>query len=150
MKTEQHILCLEARTSIAPEDERQLLDLLAGPVDWDLLWSQGHLHEVLPLLATTMRRLDRQVDVPAPWTTRAQRRLYATMVRNAILADDLLRVLAAFRQAGVAAIPVKGIVLAETLYGGLALRSLGDLDVLVRPDDLPAARRSLAALGFAQ
>ncbi|HEX9370065.1 MAG TPA: nucleotidyltransferase family protein, partial [Roseiflexaceae bacterium] len=150
MNTEQHILCLAARTSIAPEDERQLLDLLAGPVDWDLLWSQGHLHEVLPLLATTMRRLDRQVDVPAPWTTRAQRRLYATMVRNAILADDLLRVLAAFRQAGVAAIPVKGIVLAETLYGGLALRSLGDLDVLVRPDDLPAARRSLAALGFAQ
>jgi hypothetical protein len=57
---------------------------------------------------------------------------------------------AAFGQAGVAALPVKGVVLAETLYGSLALRPLGDLDVLVRPKDLPAARAALGELGFFQ
>jgi hypothetical protein len=42
------------------------------------------------------------------------------------------------------------VVLAEMLYGSLALRPLGDLDVLVRPADLPAARAALGALGFFQ
>jgi hypothetical protein len=150
MNTEQRILCLAARTTLEPIAERQLVELLRGPVDWEYLWAQGHLHEVLPLLTATLRRLAIQAPMPEPWMARAQRRYYATMLRNTTLAEELLRVLAAFGQAGIAALPVKGVVLAETLYGSLALRPLSDLDVVVRPDDLPAARASLAALGFTQ
>jgi hypothetical protein len=150
MTIEQHILCLAARTSLAARDERELLGLLRSAIDWERLWAQGHLHEVLPLLATTVRRLGPELSVPEAWMARAQRRLYATMVRNAALADELAGVLGALHQNGVEAIPVKGIVLAETVYGGLALRSLGDLDVLVRPQDLPAARAALAVRGYAQ
>jgi hypothetical protein len=150
MNTEQRVLCLAARTVLEPIVERQLIELLRGPIDWDRLWAQGHLHEVLPLLTATLRRLATQAPIPAPWLAQAQRRYYATMLRNTALADELLRVLAAFRQAGVAALPVKGLVLAETLYGSLALRPLGDLDVLVRPSDLPRARAALGELGFAQ
>jgi Uncharacterised nucleotidyltransferase len=150
MNTEQHILCLAARTALEPIVERQLVELLRGSIDWERLWAQGHLHEVLPLLTVTLRRLAAQAPIPAPWLAQAQRRYYATMLRNTALADELLRILAAFRQAGVAALPVKGLVLAETLYGSLALRPLGDLDVLVRPADLPRARAALGELGFAQ
>jgi hypothetical protein len=105
---------------------------------------------VLPLLTATLRRLAEQASIPAPWLAQAQRRYYATLLRNTALADELLRILAALREAGVAALPVKGLVLAETLYGSLALRPLADLDVLVRPSDLPRARAALAELGFAQ
>jgi hypothetical protein len=150
MNTEQRILCLAARTVIEPISERQLLELLRGPVDWEQLWAQGRLHEVLPLLTATLRRLASQACMPDAWMARAQRRFYATMLRNTTLADELLRVLAALRQAGVAALPVKGLVLAETLYGSLALRPLGDLDVLVRPKDLAAARAALNSLEYAQ
>ena len=150
MNTEQRILCLAARTVLEPIVERQLIELLRGPIDWERLWAQGHLHEVLPLLTATLRRLAAQAPIPEPWLAQAQRRYYATLMRNTALADELLRVLAAFRQAGVAALPVKGLVLAETLYGSLALRPLGDLDVLVRPADLPSARAALGELGFAQ
>lgn len=149
MKNEQRVLCLTARTQAGPEIERQLIDLLRGPLDWELLWGQGHLHEVLPLLVVSMRRIEAQIDIPASWRARALRRQYATLIRNTTLAEAMNEVLAALRQVGVAGIPVKGVVLAETLYGGLGMRSLGDLDVLVRPADLPAARAQLRALGFA-
>ncbi|HNP71652.1 MAG TPA: nucleotidyltransferase family protein [Kouleothrix sp.] len=150
MNHEHHILCLAARPQLAPAAERELIARVHDHVDWELLWSQGHLHEVLPLLAANLRRLDGQIVVPADWKIRAQRRQYATLIRNTTLADAMVSVLAAFEHAGVRGIPVKGLVLAETLYGGLGLRSLGDLDVLVRPADLPAARAALRGLGFAQ
>src|SRR5438094_7047511 len=110
MNTEQRILCLAARTVSEPISERQLLALLRGPVDWEQLWTQGRLHEVLPLLTATLRRLASQVPISDAWMARAQRRFYATMLRNTTLTDELLRVLAALRQAEVAALPVKGLV----------------------------------------
>jgi hypothetical protein len=104
MNTEQRILCLAARTTLEPIAERQLSELLRGSVDWEQLWAQGHLHEVLPLLTATLRRLP--APVPEAWLARAQRRYYATLLRNTALAEQLLRVLEAFRQAGVDALPV--------------------------------------------
>ena len=74
MNTEQQILCLAARTTLEPIAERQLIELLRGPIDWERLWAQGHLHEVLPLLTTTLRRLAAQVPIPTPWLEQAQRR----------------------------------------------------------------------------
>jgi hypothetical protein len=149
LDTEQRILCLAARTALGPADEGQLLALLNGPVDWERLWLLGQTHEVAPLLATNLRRLQPRAAVPKAWIERAQKRFYAILMRNTALAEELLRVLAALNAAGVVALPVKGIVLAESLYGGLGLRQCADLDVLVQPRDLPAAREALRALGFA-
>src|SRR5215217_4114309 len=72
MNIEHRILCLAARTALEPIVERQLLELLREPVDWERLWTQGHLHEVLPLLTVTLRRLAAQVVIPAAWLERAQ------------------------------------------------------------------------------
>ena len=150
MNTEQRILCLAARTRIDPRDEECLLQLLRTPPDWEHLWAQAHRHDVLPLLTATLRRLRSQAHIPTDWMVRAERRLCATLLHNSVLVEELLRILAAFQEAGIAAMPVKGIVLAETLYGNLALRPAADLDVLARPADLPAARSVLDVLGFAQ
>ena len=150
MDIEQQILCFAARTRCDPADEGRLLALLRGPPDWERLWRLGHLHDVLPLLAASLRPLAGQAPIPTAWLERAQRRFYATLLRNTALADELVRVYGALSAAGVAAIPVKGVVLSETIYGNLALRPAADLDVLVRPNDLPAARDTLHALGYTQ
>ena len=148
MNVEQHILCLAARTQINADDERRLVELLNGQLDWEELWRQGHLHDVLPLLAMNFRHLQDQIAIPSKWLERAQRRLYSTLFHNTRLADELLHVLNAMADAGIAALPVKGVVLAETVYSNLALRPAADLDVLVQLHDLPAARAVLHSLGF--
>jgi hypothetical protein len=148
MNIEQRILCLAARTRLDIDAEGRLLELLRGPLDWERLWEQGHLHEVLPLISVNLQRLQGQAPLPGEWMARARRRSLATMMRNTALADELMRVTAAFTAVGVEVMPVKGIVLAETLYGSLALRPASDLDILVHPSDLPAARAALYQLGF--
>jgi hypothetical protein len=148
LDSEQRVLCLGARTELGAQDERRLRALLAGPLDWERVWEQAHRHEVGPLLARTLLGLEGDAGVPADWLARGRRRLSATLVQNRALRDELLVALAALGQAGVDATPVKGVVLAETLYGSLALRPTADLDVLVRPEAVPAARAALAALGY--
>lgn len=149
MNIEQHILCAAARTRLSAGDQARLTALLRDPVDWEYLWAQGHLHEVLPLLAVSLRPLRDQAPIPSGWLARAQRRCSATLMRNFALAEELARVCQALGDAGVTALAIKGVVLAEQLYGSLALRPAADLDVLVRPADLPRARAVLRDLDFA-
>ena len=55
---------------------------------------------------------------------------------------------AALDQAGIPTIWLKGIALAHTCYPEIHLRPMADLDVLVPPDRMTAAREALLALGF--
>jgi Uncharacterised nucleotidyltransferase len=146
---EEEAVCLAAR--VAPDEVAQarLAAILEGGVDWDRLWRLGHLHEVLPLVMTSITALGSN-HPPDAWSTDAQRRRSATLLQNRSLLGELLATLDAMTAAGVEAIPVKGLVLTEMLYGNLALRPAGDIDVLVRADDLPAAREALRGLGYAQ
>ena len=147
---EEEVLCLAAR--VAPDEPARvrLAALLDGGIDWDHLWRLGHVHEVLPLLVTSISGLGGAIRMPDAWSADAQRRRSATLLQNRSLLAELLATLDAMQAVGVEAIPVKGLVLTEMLYGNLALRPAGDIDVLVRTEDLPAARDALRTLGFAQ
>ncbi len=147
---EEEVLCLAARVAPDAPARARIAALLDGGIDWDHLWRLGHVHEVLPLLVTSISGLGGAVRMPEAWAADAQRRRSATLLQNRSLLAELLATLDAMQAVGVEAIPVKGLVLTEMLYGNLALRPAGDIDVLVRAEDLPAAREALRALGFAQ
>lgn len=146
---EQQALCLGARTALAPAARARLAAAITDAFDWDRLWALAHLHEVVPLFAKTLPTAigDR---VPNEWLRRATKRRHVTLQSNARLADALLPILAGLQEAGVVAMPVKGLVIAEQLYGDLGARPCADLDVLVHEADLPAARDVLRGLGFSQ
>lgn len=62
--------------------------------------------------------------------------------------DELARVLAALRRGGVEAIWLKGVGLALEIYGHLAWRRPGDIDLLVRSADLERAAAVLVSDGY--
>jgi hypothetical protein len=142
-------LCLAARTTRDEAAEAELVGLLDAEPDWGRLWEQARRHEVCELVGATVRRLQGEVAVPAGWAARAQRRSVSTLVRNRTLEAELLTVVEALRRQGVEPLPVKGVVLARTVYGDLSLRTAADIDVLVRPADLGPAREALALLDYA-
>jgi Uncharacterised nucleotidyltransferase len=60
----------------------------------------------------------------------------------------LAEVLERFALAGIRSVLLKGAALATHYYSSEGLRDMGDVDVLVRPEDLGAAAGLLAALGW--
>ena len=64
-------------------------------------------------------------------------------LHNASLAEELVQLLRLLGGAGVPVIPLKGVALAESLYGDPALRACADTDVLCRPA-MPARLFSLS------
>jgi hypothetical protein len=74
---------------------------------------------------------------------------YNTAAQNALLFNELDRIVAVFCQEHVGAIVLKGAHLAQTIYPDPALRPMSDLDLLVHPADLKRASQQMIDLGYA-
>jgi hypothetical protein len=122
--------------------------VLREPLDWERVFSLAEFHGVVPLLHRT---LNGHAPSPAPLEIRQalQARFDLNVRKNLLLAAELFGILDCLEGAGISAVPYKGPVLAESIYGDLAMRDFSDLDVLVAADDVPRARRALATIGFA-
>ncbi len=73
----------------------------------------------------------------------------AAQVRSSLLfASELLRLLDLFDRHGIAAVPFKGPVLADFLYGDIAAREYCDLDLLLQPRDIAPAIALLLDAGY--
>jgi hypothetical protein len=148
MGLEEQLCALLTRWPLSSEAERKSLSLLEQPLAWDRFLDLVRAYEILPLVTANLKRLCFP-RVPAAIQSQLEELFRANAVRNLLLADELARVLSRLAEAHVPAIPLKGVALAESLYGDAALRVCADLDLLVAPQHFAAAFDCLISAGYA-
>lgn len=100
--------------------------------DWQSLFMQAQEHKIDGLLLDTVCALEEAVrpaqEVLVPW----QQSAMVTLMAQSFLVAQLHALLAAFEDAGVQAITLKGVAL-KMLYPNPDLRTMSDADLLVGP-----------------
>ena len=81
-------------------------------------------------------------------TTRMLELQHLQVVQNLILEQELQNVLRAFNETHISHLLFKGPALAYTFYPEAGLRTYHDIDMLIRPDDLPRAHTVLLKMGY--
>lgn len=109
--------------------------------------AEAHYHSVLPLLYQSLRATCPE-GVPPSVLKQLSTFSRANGLRNFALSNPLLSLLRLFTAQGIPAIPYTGPVFAATVYGHLALRTFGDLDMLVPQKDIPTITSLLLAQGY--
>jgi hypothetical protein len=132
--------------SLVP-DRQRLADLLRS-ADWARLISLAEEHGVEGHLAACLREREESVVPQEIWKTLAEWKR-AQNIFTLRLNAELFRILERFTSEGIGALVVKGPVLAVQAYGVPAIRSYGDLDLLVRQRDIRRATELMSAAGFA-
>jgi hypothetical protein len=148
LSAEDQCVLLLARGASTPMLDARARALLAEPLAWPTVLRQARRHAVAPLLGRSLARLGWP---GVPGNVRAELELgdRRNAARNALLARELAELLARCRERGVPAIPLKGVTLAERLYGDPSLRECHDIDVLVPTEAIPKAWELLVAAGYA-
>ncbi len=101
-----------------------------------------------PLLFYNLRHDGRLDQVPPAARECLSAEYYASVRRHLLFEAELQPVLVALLAQGITPVLLKGIVLAETTYPDTGLRPMADVDLLVKPADLPGIVRVLQPLGF--
>jgi hypothetical protein len=124
----------------------RMASLLKQPVEWEKFHEQASFHNVEPLVGS--RLLEFRGGLPEEVVQKFERDASRHAQRALLLTRELLKILNALSKKSVTAIPFKGPVLAEAVYGDLALRQFSDLDILIRAEDYPGAAEAIAGLGY--
>jgi len=116
-------------------------------VEWGALLQLASWHKVAPFLYQSLITT-RPDGVPEDILNQLKEQFDFNLRRNLRLTGELLKVLNLFDAHGIRVIPYKGPVLASCLYGNLALRQFGDLDILVRKEDVLKSKEVLISHGY--
>jgi len=136
-------------SAVASQQEQEkdrLSSLLRRPMRWRVLSQLAGRHGVEP---TLYQAIAEHEDLIPPSELNALRQSYQTNLHKALfLSRELLRILECVSAVEAEVMPYKGLALAELVYGDIALRQTGDIDLLVRPNDLPQIRDAIRELGY--
>jgi hypothetical protein len=125
-------------------------EAVVAAIDWPAVIRCAHEHEVAPLLYRRLAALPARLQPEPELMVRLHAVYLHGAARNLRVAEELRGILTALNAAGVPVIPLKGAHLAFLTYADPAERVMGDLDLLIHPEDVPRAREALSALDYAQ
>jgi Uncharacterised nucleotidyltransferase len=140
------LLCC-ARTQISPELSDQIRAAVQTQVNWMALIRLALRHDVMPLLYRSLQRVCPDAvpaDILGPLGARYRQEAAQAQCR----ARELVRILSLFEEQGIPVVPYKGPTLAQRLYGDLALREFGDLDIMILERDIPRAQDLIRRDGY--
>jgi hypothetical protein len=118
-------------------------------VDWTRVVDVADREHVAPLLFKRLKESDTRACVPVDAWKRLRRAYFTSGDRNTRLYREVRTVLQRLRNSGVKVIVLKGALLAEAVYGDVALRPMADMDLLVPRTDLAGAEAVLLDMGGA-
>lgn len=113
--------------------------------EWIVARAVAAMHGVSPLLSRALRW-----QGPAGWTGFLEEQRVHTAKRHGRIDELVSRLDQGAREAGVAAVALKGVALHDFGVYQAGERPMADVDLLVRPEDAPRAAKVLESLGFGE
>jgi len=146
-RPEDQILVCVARRTLDGATVANLRQLLRQDLDWNYLLLSAQRHRLVPSLHHHLINQCRDA-VPAQVSSRLEQLHYENTRSNLLLTGELLKLIDLLEAHGLGAVPFKGPTLALLAYGDVGRREFGDLDILVRKQDVSAVIEILAHQGF--
>ena len=134
-----------------PDDDgpgRRADEMLSRQLHWDALVEKGLRHGVASLLHSYLSRWAARHKVPAGISRRLENIYYANALRAVRAEEQLSDILSCLGENGVEAVLLKGLFLSKSVYQNIALRPIGDIDLLIHRDDIVQTHSLLHGIGF--
>ncbi len=125
----------------------RVLELLQSEIDVDHLLRYLASHRLLPLFHRQL--LDEfPEDIPSSLANPLHQATQQRTRFNLAATSELLKIVRLLNDNGINHLPWKGPVLSMRLYGDVALRPFGDLDIVISPEDVIRTDRLLRSIGY--
>ncbi len=116
--------------------------------EWEALVLRSQSHGVSPQCYKRLKDPALSRFVPSPVLAELKKKYMQNARRNTLYYHGLSFVLNDLHRGGISVILLKGAYLAEHVYKNIALRIIGDVDILLQPKDVENASKIISRLGY--
>jgi len=149
LSPEDRLLLLCARVSLNDQAREEIERVIGAGPNWEMILSRSRTEGVDALLYMHLRELERiKPQIPHTILARMKTSYQRHWARNLALTEHWAELIALLRGEGVDVITHKGMALVHTVYPDIGLRPMADIDLLIRPVDLPTVKRALRTAGY--
>jgi len=147
LRPEEQLCCLLCRRNISEQTGQVVGSLMRTGINWGAFLDLTFRHRIYPLVYHHMSQVFAET-VPREVLKRLQVHAVTNAKRSEAMANELAGVLDLLASAGIRAVPLKGPVLIERIWGDSRLGVYHDLDILVKPEDARHAVHVLLQRGY--
>lgn len=144
---EEELLLLCARTVMDDVTEHRIKKLIQSDLNWDYLLKIASIHGFQPLLYWQLNRICPD-EIPVEFMDTLKEFTNQNAKKNLFFMQEIIEVTKTLNNHQIESIPYKGPVLAQQVYDNLSMRQFGDLDLLVKKDDVPIVKEILISKGY--
>jgi hypothetical protein len=134
------ILSISGRLHFDSVEQKNFDALLSNISDWnkffDILFSNG----LAPLVYKKISSNYNEVSLPSDVLNKFKKAYVNAFLNNSKRYFEFQAIAEELNKRNIIAIPMKGIYLCKSLYDDIALRVMGDLDILVKEEELEIAK----------
>jgi len=145
---ENNLLLATARYPLSSVTDDDFPRLLGQVSDWGYLLQTAGKHGLSPLLFKIVSETGLGKQLAPAYHDGLRQSYFRSLMRNQSLLNELSPVLRSCEERSLPVMLLKGAALCQTVYGDVALRPFGDVDILVHEGDMEAAGKVLESLGF--
>ncbi|UCC38711.1 MAG: nucleotidyltransferase family protein [Candidatus Aminicenantes bacterium] len=139
--------CLRAGTDKIAQDK--IVEGKISGIDWGNFLKRARDNGISALIYSKLN--ENKPDFPNTLSEifeELKKDYYLNAAKNALIFEELGRILKALGTTGPQVIVLKGAALAEIVYKNLAFRPMLDIDLLVKNEDINGLDKKLKALGY--
>lgn len=127
---------------------RQALEgLIEKKPDWDSISEKVLQSDIAPLAYDNLSRL-KNSKIPPRFLEKLKGVYYYVLVRNQFIQEAFYKISNLFSAEGLSVLALKGLFMLDIIYENTGLRSLADIDLLVKKNDLGRVCRLLQENGY--
>ena len=146
-RREIKLLLLCALGFLDTEDIKEISSIANNSLDWKYLIETAYSHKLQYLLYRSLKKVCPE-SVPNEDLQKLELDYAANAKDSLLITAKLLSILRLLEKNDILALPFKGPVLAETVYGDYAARQFGDLDILIHRKNILKAINIFEDHGF--
>ncbi|BAZ11070.1 hypothetical protein NIES4071_28950 [Calothrix sp. NIES-4071] len=147
LRPEDELILCCARAKLDEETVQRIKILVKGDIDWEYFIKKARFHRVIPLLYANLSNIAKE-SIPEDVFSRISSIFNTNIQRTLLLSAELIKILKLLKENGITGVPYKGPALSASLYGNVALRPAGDLDIVVQKSDVLKFKQLLIACGY--
>lgn len=150
LSKEQRLILLASRLTFSKEDEEKLSYLKTQPINWYEVVEMSLKNKVLPLVWNNLklRGFTENDFIPYRLQQVLQFHYLGTKERNKKYFESMKVILAKMNDIGVECIPLKGAYLIPEVYKDNGVRTVNDIDFLIKKSDMLKVREAMNSLDY--
>ncbi len=148
LTNEENILLFASRPHLNEFDLKKLSDLILQISDWEVFSNQIYRSGLSSLIYKNFIQLPNKSYIPETTLVNLKKRYITLFFNNSQKHKDLEKVINLCNQNNIPIIPLKGIPLIHFIYKDFGLRSMSDIDILVKDIDVEKFKKILLENGW--